>query len=121
MQKTVKERLIEYLSIKSIGRNKFEKMAGISLGYITNLKNAPKESHLVKILNAAPDLNKVWLLTGEGEMLVSDEKKVVPYYMYQALLEERDEWRDKCAEHERVVAELERRLSKYESIQKEVV
>lgn len=69
MQETVKQRLIKYLEHKKIGRNKFETLAGISLGYITNLKNAPKEQQLVKILQAAPDLDKVWLLTGEGEMI----------------------------------------------------
>lgn len=66
---TIKERLIKYLSVKKIGRNKFEQSAGLSLGYITNLKNTPGPDKLVKILQAAPDLNKVWLLSGEGEML----------------------------------------------------
>lgn len=72
VQSTVKERLVEYLAYKKIGRNKFETMANISLGYITNLKNAPKEAQLVKILNAAPDLNRIWLLTGEGSMLKAE-------------------------------------------------
>ena len=71
MEKTVKQRLIEYLKYKGIGRNKFEMLAGISTGYITNIKKAPGASHLVKILSAAPDLNKDWLLTGEGEMLTN--------------------------------------------------
>ena len=70
MEKTAKQRLIEYLKYKGIGQNKFEKMAGISNGYISNLKSAPGTGVLTKIFLAAPDLNKVWLLTGEGEMLV---------------------------------------------------
>lgn len=70
MEATVKQRLIEYLKKKGIGRNKFEAAAGISAGYITNLKNAPGAAVLVKILQAAPDLSRVWLLTGEGEMLI---------------------------------------------------
>lgn len=71
MEKTVRQRLIDYLEFKQIGRNRFEKMAGLSLGYITKLKNAPRPEKLVKILHAAPDLNRVWLLTGEGSMLTS--------------------------------------------------
>ena len=72
MEKTVKQRLIEYLEHKGIGRNKFESMAGLSFGYITKLKNAPRPEKLVGILQAAPDLNRVWLLTGEGSMLVEN-------------------------------------------------
>lgn len=70
MENTVKQRLIDYLAFKKIGQNRFEKMAGVSNGYIHNLKNAPKTPILTKILQAAPDLNRVWLLTGEGEMLI---------------------------------------------------
>ena len=69
MEKTVKQRLIEYLKYKGIGQNRFEKIAGISNGYISNLKKSPGAEILTKILKAAPDLNRVWLLTGEGEML----------------------------------------------------
>lgn len=69
MESSVKQRLIKYLETKKIGRNKFEAMAGISLGYITHLKNSPGAAQLVKILTAAPDLNRDWLLTGDGSML----------------------------------------------------
>lgn len=78
METTVKQRLIRYLKHKGIGRNKFEAAAGISAGYITNLKNAPGATILVKILNAAPDLNRQWLLTGEGEMLNTEVQYVHP-------------------------------------------
>lgn len=77
MQETVKERLTDYLEQKGIGRNRFEASAGISSGYITKLKYAPKPEQLVKILQAAPDLNPDWLLTGKGSMFKSstEEKK----------------------------------------------
>lgn len=75
MEKTVKERLLEYLKAKKIGRNKFERLIGASDGYITNLKSAPRQSKLEKILEAAPDLNEVWLLTGKGEMFADKERE----------------------------------------------
>ena len=70
METTVKERLIKYLKIKKVGQNKFERLAGISNGYISHLKSSPSTEILMKILDAAPDLNQAWLLTGEGEMLL---------------------------------------------------
>ncbi len=76
MENTVKQRLIDYLAFKKIGQNRFEKMAGVSNGYIHNLKNAPKTPILTKILQAAPDLNRVWLLTGDGEMLTTSPASI---------------------------------------------
>lgn len=69
METTVKQRLIEYLNYKKIGQNKFEKMAGISNGYISNIKESIGTSILTKVFNASKDLNPDWLLYGEGEML----------------------------------------------------
>lgn len=76
MKETVKQRLIEYLKYKGIGQNKFEKMAGISNGYISNIKSTPRDEKLTRILQAAPDLNRIWLLTGDGEMLLPKEGNV---------------------------------------------
>ena len=75
MEDTVKQRLIKYLKFKGIGQTKFEAMAGLSRGYISNLKKEPSTSKLLKILSNAPDLSREWLETGKGEMLTSN---VVP-------------------------------------------
>ena len=69
MESTIKQRLIEYLSYRNIGQNKFEKMAGISNGYISNIKSNIGSSILTKIFNVSKDLNPDWLLYGEGSML----------------------------------------------------
>lgn len=76
MEQTVKERLVNYLRYKKIGYNKFEAQAGISAGYIANLKSSPGANILVKILTAAKDLNETWLLTGEGDMLIPSEDHI---------------------------------------------
>ena len=73
METSVKERLVIYLKHKGIGQNRFESLAGLSNGYISNLRHAPGIGILTKILNAAPDLNRTWLLAGEGEMLSDNE------------------------------------------------
>lgn len=125
MEKTVKQRLIEFLKANSISQKKFEETCGLSNGYINNLKNQPKESVLQKILLSYPTLDRIWLLTGYGEMLVSSkvekEERSVPAWMYKELQEERDEWRDKCRELESKISDLVNRLAKYEHTEKEAV
>lgn len=78
MEQTVKQRLVEYLQLKKIGQNKFEREAGLSTGYINKLRNEPSRLKLRGILNAAPDLNEQWLLTGEGDMLIHSDVTPVP-------------------------------------------
>ena len=75
METTVKQRLLLYLGEKGLGQNKFEKIAGISNGYISHLKSSPSSDILMKILNASPDLNREWLMTGVGDMLVRDDNE----------------------------------------------
>lgn len=71
MEQTVKERLITFLKAKRLGQTKFEKLCGLSNGYINNLRHCPSAAKLAQILEAFPDLNRAWLLTGEGEMLTT--------------------------------------------------
>lgn len=73
MEETVKQRLMIF--IEAIGSNPsaFERQADLSNGYLNSLRNSPSPSKLEGILKAYPQLNKVWLLTGEGEMLNDSE------------------------------------------------
>lgn len=75
METTVKQRLLLYLKEKGIGQKKFEISAGLSNGYINNLKSTPSVTMLPKILGACPDINKEWLLSGVGDMLVRDDNE----------------------------------------------
>lgn len=69
---TIKERIEVFIAYKGIRRSTFEKRCGFSNGYTRNLKENPSAVKLESILNAYPDLNRVWLLSGEGEMLKSE-------------------------------------------------
>lgn len=69
MEETVKDRLTKFRQYKKLGQGKFEKLSGLSNGYLTQLRKAPGAEKLQRILCAFPDLNRTWLLTGEGEML----------------------------------------------------
>lgn len=69
MKTTVKERLIEFIEYKNIAKRAFEEAVGLSNGYLNQLRNSPGVDKISAILETYPEINKVWLLTGEGEML----------------------------------------------------
>ena len=64
MQDTVKDRLLQFIANKGIGQAKFEKICGLSNGYINNLKNTPSVLLLQKMIYAFPDLDLEWLVLG---------------------------------------------------------
>lgn len=73
MEETVKDRLTKFRQYKKLGQGKFEKLSGLSNGYLTQLRKAPGSEKLQRILCTFPDLNRTWLLTGEGDMLTGEQ------------------------------------------------
>ncbi len=83
----VKERIFLFLENQSISKAEFERRAKLSNGYLNNFKGAFGAEKLEYILTAFPNLNKVWLLTGEGEMLSFNPATSVIKDRLQRLLE----------------------------------
>lgn len=69
MENTVKERIMIFLAFKEMKPATFERLCGLSNGTLKQMKNEPRLSNIEKILETFPELNREWLLTGEGEML----------------------------------------------------
>ena len=65
----MKERIMEFVRYKGIPVSTFEQMCGLSNAYVKNISKGVGADKLEKILNAFPELNRTWLLTGEGSML----------------------------------------------------
>lgn len=58
------------------GRNALEETIGVSKGYITKAfskKSAMGSDLLERIMREFPQLNIVWLLTGDGDMILEGE------------------------------------------------
>lgn len=71
---TTKDRLLKYIEHTGLATSRFESLCGLSNGYVRNLKSQIGEDKLSNILNVFPELSKIWLLTGEGPMLVNNSE-----------------------------------------------
>ncbi len=72
------DRLDEYIKTKNLNDNKVTELCGLSKGYLykvrkrnIDLGNDAKDRILATFL----DLNRVWFLTGDGPMLLSQDSK----------------------------------------------
>ena len=76
-QFTVKEILAMYLRYKQEKPWKFEKNVGLANVYINNIRKSIQPDKIERISLFYKDLNTGWLLTGEGDMLKSDNNSTV--------------------------------------------
>ena len=72
---TVKSRLLEFLKSKKITQMEFSKSLGVSPTYIGAMRKGVPPAKLKRIGELYPDLNRDWLMYGEGEMLKPDDDK----------------------------------------------
>lgn len=68
----IKERMLEFIESMNLSKKEFETASGLSNGYLNNCKGNVGAAKLEGILTAYPQLNRTWLLTGEGGMLITD-------------------------------------------------
>lgn len=79
MDKTIKERTLEFIKSKGISMKEFELKCNLSTGYVTSMRKGFGPEKLNNVLTAFPELNRDWLLYGEGEMLIkSEQRKNIP-------------------------------------------
>jgi transcriptional regulator with XRE-family HTH domain len=67
MGNTIKERTLEFIKSKNISVKEFEIRCGLSNGYISAMRKGFGADKLNNVLTAYPELNRDWLLYGEGE------------------------------------------------------
>ena len=83
---SVKERLLLVVDTLNLTNQKFEIECNLSNGYIANMRKGIGGTALERISNRYPNINKTWLLLGEGEMFNNinetsiKDKKRIPFY-----------------------------------------
>ncbi len=79
MFKTI-DRLIQFIKFSGLSARQFDLSIGAGNGYTLRMQknNASIGSDVIEnIIKTYPELNLVWLITGEGEMLKTDEKEPI--------------------------------------------
>ena len=71
------ERVKQYLSYKGVSKYKFYQKTGFSNKFLDNSSNMGTNKAEI-IIRYYPDLNLEWLITGEGQMLVSGDVQEYP-------------------------------------------
>lgn len=102
---TVKERLLRFLRAEGISNSEFARRMGLSVAYIGAMRKSMPEERVARMVKEFPNLNRDWLLYGEGEMLKEPEEKaaaeagaisdfMVPLLPVEAFAGSLQEWSD---------------------------
>lgn len=65
----VKERLREFIKYKRISEREFCRQIGVSTSYVNSIRTSIQPDKMKSIGEVFPELDPMWLITGEGEML----------------------------------------------------
>jgi phage repressor protein C with HTH and peptisase S24 domain len=68
---TLKDRVKEFITYLKVETKTFEQKCSLSNGFVNNIGHSIREKSINQILEQYPELNKIWLLTGEGQMLTT--------------------------------------------------
>ena len=77
----ISDRIKQFIDYKKLTINKFSDAVGTSNSYFNKLiKNETNigSDKIENILQAFPEINPIWLVTGKGKMILSDMEKVSP-------------------------------------------
>ena len=68
-QETVKDRLLRFLEKVGVSKSEFARRMGVSVAYLGAMRKSMPEEKVSKVVELFPQLNRDWLLYGEGDMI----------------------------------------------------
>lgn len=72
----MKQRLIRLLKVKHMTQTEFARHLGVTPTYIGAMRKGMPRERLKTVFNLFPDVNRDWLLYGEGEMFLPRENSI---------------------------------------------
>lgn len=78
MESSVKERLKTFINYLNISEREFCRVIGVGSAYVASIKKSIKADKLEAITEHYPELNPIWLIRGQGNMLLNGEAEVEP-------------------------------------------
>ncbi len=76
MEETMKQRLIRLLKVKHMTQTEFARHLGVTPTYVGAMRKGMPRERLKTVFNLFPDVNRDWLLYGEGEMFLPRENSI---------------------------------------------
>lgn len=73
-EETMKQRLITLLKAKHMTQTEFARHLGVTPTYIGAMRKGMPKERLKVVFDLFPDVNRDWLLYGEGEMFAADNE-----------------------------------------------
>lgn len=85
---TVKERLLEFLKEERISASEFARKMELSPTYLASMRKSMPEEKIEKLTRLFPQINRDWLLYGEGDMYREEikEKGIDPYRLHKHMV-----------------------------------
>ncbi|MFA7492701.1 MAG: hypothetical protein WCZ43_04195 [Proteiniphilum sp.] len=109
------QRLYQYINEKGVRPAEFERMIGVSNGYISKMYTRLSdvgEGVLLQIIENCPDLNPMWLILGRGEMFNDLGDNNIPEPILDKLL---NEIKELSAKNERLKIENKRLMTEIDN------
>lgn len=75
---SVKQRLIEFINYKQMSKRAFALKIGASPSFVNNISKSIGGDYMKKILDTFPELNREWLIYGDGEMIRKSKQSSTP-------------------------------------------
>lgn len=72
INQTVKDRLLQFLKAERISKSEFARRMGLSSAYVGAMRKSLPEEKVTRMVEIFPNLNRDWLLYGEGKMYLPE-------------------------------------------------